>query len=61
MFPGSVETIAHNAFDGCTSLREIHFIEFFVDSTPKIEDYFQRCIEILSLGREGFAIEIFSE
>ena len=25
MFPGSVETIAHNAFDGCTSLREIHF------------------------------------
>lgn len=36
-------------------------IELFVDSTPKIEDYFQRCIEILSLGREGFAIEIFSE
>ena len=25
MFPGSVETIAHNAFDGCASLREIHF------------------------------------
>lgn len=36
-------------------------IEMFIDSSPDIKDYFERCLEILCLGRKLFADEILSE
>lgn len=34
-------------------------IELFLDSTPEIDDFFPRCMEILKLGRSKMAEEIF--
>lgn len=35
-------------------------IEMFIDSTPELEDFFERCLNILEAGREKIAHEIFN-
>jgi len=34
-------------------------IEIFIDSTPELEDFFPRCVELLKAGRERIGYEIF--
>lgn len=34
-------------------------IELFLDSTPELEDFFPRCLDILKAGRSKIASEIF--
>lgn len=34
-------------------------VEIFIDSTPKLEDFFPRCMGLLKAGREKIAREIF--
>ncbi len=34
-------------------------LEIFIDSTPELEDFFPRCMNVLKTGRERIAAEIF--
>lgn len=34
-------------------------VEIFIDSTPEVDDFFQRCVGLLKAGRERIAQEIF--
>lgn len=34
-------------------------VEMFIDSSPKLEDFFPRCMGLLKAGREKIATEIF--